>query len=392
MRKSSIAPSVIQTLFDSAANAADKGQAQWFTSLDWARALSLPLNEYRPVIADLTCGNGQLLGGCNASSQNGDGDAHATKPAKSIHLGCDLETPSPMPRSLSHHFVTADITRFYSKLRAVDWRCDLFVANPPWDLHWYREPLAGLLESECPAVREAFAAHDGRTSRDTIDSTIATLCIALDRSSSFTEGFLIGNESTLQRLLFAENAPHRALVAHLWAHLIIPGNICSPSTLNSQHSTGFHTGVIYFARGHDRGPQSTKSFAVGCSLLDVEGSLKELKRQRYTFRDGPEAASYLCTKNADTLWQAAREEHLREAGLSHQPEFNIWFDALAGVIRTHLNLFDTASGRVDNSAAAALHALNGRQPIQLVVQRSQRQALLDAVKAVRPPHRHGLAG
>jgi len=42
---------------------------------------------------------------------------------------------------------------------------------------------------------------------------------------------------------------------------------------------------------------------------------------------------------------------------------------------------------VDKAAAAALRGLNGRQPIQLVVQRSQRQALLDAVKGPcgRPP-------
>ena len=50
------------------------------------------------------------------------------------------------------------------------------------------------------------------------------------------------------------------------------------------------------------------------------------------------------------------------------------------VIRTHLNTFDTASGRVDKSAAAALHALNDRQPIQLVVQRNTRRALEDAIK------------
>ena len=42
---------------------------------------------------------------------------------------------------------------------------------------------------------------------------------------------------------------------------------------------------------------------------------------------------------------------------------------------------------MDKAAAAALRGLNGRQPIQLVVQRSQRQALLDAVKGPcgRPP-------
>ena len=47
-------------------------------------------------------------------------------------------------------------------------------------------------------------------------------------------------------------------------------------------------------------------------------------------------------------------------------------------------MFDTACGRVDKVHAAELHALNGRKPIQLVVQRSQRQALLEAVKPGSP--------
>jgi hypothetical protein len=89
-------------------------------------------------------------------------------------------------------------------------------------------------------------------------------------------------------------------------------------------------------------------------------------------------------ENTQELWLAAHEEHLRLNGLSERPPFNVWFDAQAGVIRTYLNLFDTASGRVDKAQAAALYALNGRQPIQLVVQRSQRQALLDAVKPASP--------
>jgi hypothetical protein len=150
MNKSSVVASAVQTLFDSAANAANKGQAQWFTPLDWARALALPLNDYRPVIADLTCGNGQLLAGASR---------------KSILLGCEIE-----PLHQDGHFVTGDITRFYPLLRSVNWKCDTFVLNPSWDLHWYREPLSKLAESECPAVREAFAAHDGRAESATLKS------------------------------------------------------------------------------------------------------------------------------------------------------------------------------------------------------------------------------
>jgi hypothetical protein len=286
--------------------------------------------------------------------------------------------------------MSADITRFHSLLGAVNWKCDCFVLNPPWDLHWYREPLVKLAESECPAVRDAFAAHDGRTSRGTIDSTIATLCIALDRSSSFGEGLLIGNEATLQRLLFAKDAPHRSLVEHVWAHIAIEGNICSDKAGPS--GTDFKTGVIWFARGHSQGPSFDQTLTrtnVTPDDKDLLGLARrvcaQLKKDRFSHRDGPCAARYLHTENCHELWQAAREEQLRLAGRSPLPEFNIWFDAQAGVIRTNLNRFDTASGRVDKAAAAALHALNDRQPIQLVVQRSQRQALLDAVGVAGRP-------
>jgi len=329
MRKSSIAPSATQTLFDSAANAADKGQAQWFTPVEWARVLSLPLNKYRPVIADLTCGNGQLLAAATIQID--------AKPRSG--LGCDLETPSPMPQLLSTTFVTADVTRFYPLLCAVDWKCDSFVLNPPWDLHWYREPLSKLAESECSAVREAFAVHDGRTSRDTIDSTVATLCMALDRSSSFGEGFLIGNESTLQRLLFAKDAPHKSLVEHIWAHIAIEGNICSDKV--GQSGPDFRTGIIWFARGHSRGTSFNQTLMRADIKHDDKNLLglvrrvcAELKSKRRTHRSGPEAASYLQTHNSQELWQAAREEQLRVDGRGVFSPFNIWFDSDAGIIRT----------------------------------------------------------
>ena len=384
MHKSSIAPSAIQTLFDSAANAASKGHAQWFTPVEWARVLSLPLNDYRPVITGLTCGNGQLLAGAVGGPEK----------QKTALLGCDIDSSA---LNGGPHTVSADVTRFYSLLCAVDWRADMFVLNPPWDLHWYREPLLKLAESECPAVREAFAAHDGRTSRDTIDSTIATLCLALDRSSVLGEGFLIGNEATLQRLLFAKDAPHRSLMEHIWAHIAVEGNICFEKAIRSdlwpsaRIGTDFKTGVIWFARGHAQGPlfnQSLTNADFKPDDKDLPGRVRRvcqrLKEDRISHRHGPHAAIYLHTKTTQELWQAAREEQLRVDGSGKLPPFNIWFDESTGVIRTYLNLFDSASGRVDKTAAAALHALNGRQPIQLVVQRSQRKALEDAVKPDSP--------
>ncbi|MDE2103518.1 MAG: DEAD/DEAH box helicase [Patescibacteria group bacterium] len=390
MLKSSISPAAVQTLFDSASNAEQKGQAAWFTPVEWARLLSIPLNDYRPVIADLTCGNGSLLRG-------------AKNQTEAALLGCDIA-----PEFNSKFTVAADLTRLYAKLRAVDWKSDCFVLNPPWDLHWYRgedssssssssSSLYLLAQSECPAVRDAFAAHDGRTPRECIDSTIATLGIALDRSSHHADILLIANNATLDRLIFGDKSPHRALAAHVWARLAIEGNLCADQRdAGPNYSKGdFMTGIVWLARGHDRGPQFTRTlrrdeFGVGKAFdadrlrEGVRTICEHLKRERYTLRDGSEAARYMKSDDIAELWLAAKEEHERELGLSKLPPFNIWYDHQAAVIRTHLNTFDTASGRVDKAAAAALHALNGRQPMQLVVLRSQRKALLDAVKPESP--------
>ena len=236
-RKSSIAPAALQAVLDASSNAAQKGQAQWHTPPEWSKVLALPLPEFRPDICDLTCGNGKFL-----QSVRLNNSGHL--------LGCEIEPPPQSkdsslkpkvnepgvpaldvrPKTLDSriHRTTADITSLFPLLKLVNFQCDLFVLNPPWDCHWYRDKLQQGFDLSIPAVISAFEAHDGRTARDTIDSTVATLCMALDLCSSYGEGLLIANEATLQRLLFEPGAPHRALTQHIWAHLVIEGNICQP--------------------------------------------------------------------------------------------------------------------------------------------------------------------
>jgi len=170
--KSSIAPNALQAVLDSARNAGAKGQAQWHTPFEWGRALALPLPDLRPNVTDLTCGNGSLL----------DAVKH-----DSYRLGCEIQ---PMPEDAVER-ITGDITEAYPLLKTVGFQTDLFALNFPWDLHFYRDKLALLAESRLPAVQSAFAAHDGRTSRDTIDSTVAGLCLALDLGThSAAQGFI----------------------------------------------------------------------------------------------------------------------------------------------------------------------------------------------------------
>lgn len=67
-QKTNIRPDILQQHLESAANAAQKGQAQYFTPVPWAEVLSLPLPNYRPVVVDLTCGNGQFRAGAAGPS------------------------------------------------------------------------------------------------------------------------------------------------------------------------------------------------------------------------------------------------------------------------------------------------------------------------------------
>ncbi len=61
MQKTSIHPEILQPVFESAANAADKGQSQFFTPLPFGRALARALPKIRPTIVDLNCGAGHRL-------------------------------------------------------------------------------------------------------------------------------------------------------------------------------------------------------------------------------------------------------------------------------------------------------------------------------------------
>ncbi len=392
MQKSQIHPAILQPFLDSASNAADKGQSQWFTPPDWGKVLSHALNDYRPVVVDLTCGDGSLLRAARQSRVQSP-ESKAT----SRLLGCDIQPAAG--------FVSADLCRFFPLLHAVDWKGDCFGLNPPWDLHWWRKILELLGESDCEAVKLAWRAHDPRLGRDTIDSTIATMMIALDRMSEHGEGFLIANEATLQRLLFA--GPHCALAQHVWAHLVIEGNPMTKEKAKcwgakEPGATPFQTGVIWFARGHvdgvDSGAEATVSTpplqdSTTPTLLSQAATFTAmLQAGRCSLRCGSQTRSYLHTEDTVALWQATAEEWKRislEAEVSRlksqgrtldsrlqTPDYNLWLSR--GCIATNLSLYDTASGRVDKAAADALHELTGAQPMKLVVMRESRRALQTA--------------
>jgi hypothetical protein len=61
MQKTHIAPEILQPFFESAANAAAKGQSAFYTPYPFGRQITGPLPAVRPTIVDLNCGAGHLL-------------------------------------------------------------------------------------------------------------------------------------------------------------------------------------------------------------------------------------------------------------------------------------------------------------------------------------------
>jgi hypothetical protein len=370
MQKTNINPEIFQQMLETAPNAGAKGQSQFFTPAEWGQVLALPLPRCRHAAVDLNCGAGHLL------------QATANKTTQHL-LGADIDPCRGAKAAVLAPWaklsrVTADVTRFYPLLAEVDWRADLWALNPPWDLHFWRANLTALAESDIPAVREAFAVHDGRTAAGTIDSTVAMLLIALDRCSYAGEGLLIGNNATLERLILAPGAPHGALAKHIWARVIIEGNPMTGIRDCSFQDT-FRTGVIYFASDHESGcriaPPIAKNLAETTVICGQVASLRGSKREGASVID-----SWQGCRDTVSLWTAVATEWQNQQERTRN-DYNLWLSE-DGEIRTNLSLFEERSmttgrsGRILKEQANQLYQLHGKRPMELVLQRSQRELLM----------------
>ena len=399
--RSTITPAALGAVLDSAANAAQKGQAQYSTPVAWAQALALPLPGYRPVLVDLTCARGDLLAGASApgtyhrlgcdiqaSAECGMRNAESSQssdPASASAVTPHSALRTPHSEGSALNFVHADLTQFAPLLAEVHWTADCFVLNFPWDLHWYRERLNFLATSDCSAVRLAFAAHDGRTSPDTIDSTIAGLCLALDRCSPYGEGFVIANHSTMQRLIFDPSAPHAALAAHIWLRVGLPVNPSFSYTGGEGRGEGAHplTDVLYFARNHRQGQLlAPMDFFVARAseaqlLSDVQKHLADLATRRVSYRLGATIRTFEGGHTDDTvsLWNAAAAEWRIRQGRANSGDrqWNLWLKP-DGTIGTWLTPFQEHQPVLKQSYAR-LHSLKGKRPMQLVLQVASRKEL-----------------
>lgn len=365
---SGINPECLQEVLDSARNASDKGQSQFYTPRDFGKACCLPLPEIRPCIVDLQCGRADLL--------------YAAANTSTRHLlGLDIDPVRSKKEegdTLSVSRITGDTTLVAPMLAEVGWSFDLGVFNPPFDLHWEKARLAYLLESYYPyELKQAMEVVDPRVGKDHIDSTIATLLIALDAFTQRGEGVLIANDATLQRLIFSVNSPYKMLRKFIWAHVSHNGN---PMTgiKDSQwdKENEFRTGVIWFAKDHHGVPyesntETYKEFVEECEAL---------RRDRQELRNGSQIR-YVESCHVDEcydMWDATKIEWNSLKGQGSKSEYNIWLDS-GGIIRTNLSLFQQRSKKTNKQEAVVLHSLAGQRVLQLVVQKAQRQELIKAI-------------
>jgi predicted RNA methylase len=356
---------IIQEVFESASNASQGGLSQYQTPPEFAKLCCIPLPDYRVNVTDLNAAAGNLL--FAASNQYTEhllaADIDPCRAAK--HEGV-----------ISLSRITGDLTKLFPLMQEVGFKSDFMVLNPPWTLSWHKERLAALGESELPAVKNAFHHSDPKLGKDLIDSTVATLAIALEHLSYRGEGYLIANDSTLERLIFGLDAPYRSLAMHVWARLRIQGNpMTGTKDCNFDHAGDFVTAVIYFAKSHIDGPQYSSQPAKGLLAFDQE--VQMMKGLRLQKRHGVSISSqYQAVTDAALLWEAIKEEWAVRQG--KKSAWNV-FLAEDGTIRTQLSVFDDSSKKTDKAAAERLFELNGQRPMQLVVQAAQRRLLVETV-------------
>ena len=357
MEKSNINPQIAQEFFASARNAADRGQSQFFTPVELATALATALPLHRPTIVDLNCGAAHLLHGAANKTTTALLGADID-PLRTAHVG---ESKASVSR------ITKDLTLLYPLLVDVGWRADLFALNPPWGLEWYLDRLGDLAQSECHAVREVHAAL--LAAGPHVDSTLATLLIALDRCTSIGEGLLIANHATVHRLIFAPGAVAAPLAKHIWAHLQIPGNpMTGRADSQWQEGEAFVTSVLYFATGHDYGPPEDPYRSRAPKLLPGTALVLPDRVDRH----GSQAYDHMAGYPSGKGWTAVRDHVLASAQAN--PDWHLWLRA--GVICTHLSDFEESSRKTNKSELARLYKLNGKAPMQLVLQRTERDELL----------------
>lgn len=338
-RKQSLHFDNLGDVLGAAKNAGKLGTQQFETPREMAEALMLPLTALRPVVCDLQCGHGALLG------------AAATKDTRHA-LGLDIDpTATALPRGWqpadgqtkpAGAVMHGDLNGIAPLLREVGWQADLLVLNPPFSLRW----------------------PDG-------ESTLVTWNLAHELLTTKGEGMMICNAATAQRLIAPTPEAQR-----IWLWVTLP---CFFPGVDA----GMEVAVLYFAADHrpDAGESwidfrlpSRDPAAAREALGQFAHSRKRLIRGGTIRRD------YEASTGTVRLWKAVADEwkRRREEQLGKRDGWNIRL-ATDGRLDVWLTPFQQFSGQVPRALAEELQSLHGKFPSALVVQKPSRLALERAV-------------
>lgn len=333
----------LQEALDSSPDVAKKGTGQFFTPMEYARLFALPLTPFRPVIYDPHCGRHALA----AAAQ--------LKHTRCL-LGTDLDRRS---QSSKVRTIIGDLGAIHPLMRQAECRFDLIVMNPPFGLRWNAPDIP--FKHRRPA-----RAIDGAVQMDSVQ---ASWLIALDRLSEFGEGMMIAPQPVVERLI--EPCP---TYSRVWAHVQIP-----------QFFTGVRDSrpmaVLYFANRHNNKGKPRKIEIPSPAVQVVSQSMRRLANQRRlwlgkTERVDMHSRDLMDFKTHERFETVRAEWEARQRG--NRPKFNLWLDR-RGRIQTYLSSFDEVSRKISRDLARSLHGLNGRRPVELVLTRTDRNALVHAI-------------
>jgi predicted RNA methylase len=352
----------LQEFLDSAANALEKGQQQFYTPRNLAEALCRPLPAMRrELVLDMNFGCGNLALGAAAT--------HA--------LGLDIDhrvTRSLVPpENAKWSVMPADVTHWFPIAAEIGFTAPFILLNPPFSLKWHAPRFADALRnSDIPAISAAAA-----TFGDHADSTLASFLMALHMLPYNGEGFMVCDAGTARRFFgdpekSHSDARHPGLSGYIWMWLEIPGAI-----YENQH-TKFDTAVLYFSRSHANHRQDPLFLrSPSHDALAVERTI--MCPEAFNAHRGSRIRhEHECRRN-DTLEKfsgIAAEYAVRHQG--ERPAWNIRLHK--GEIRTYLTPFQRTSKKLDRNLIQKLATLDGHTPMSLCVTATSRTALREAVQ------------
>lgn len=356
-----INPGNIQHFADSAANAIQLGQRQFFTPPDLAAALFTPLKNTACTIAtDLMAGSGHLL----------------TASKRKHLIGIDVDERST---SIGKHVYQADVTRYFSLAHNAGLDHDMLLLNPPFSLQWYLDRLSPLASASSRGVKQAY--QDALSKGKTIDSTLGTFLIALELLSYQGEGYMICNADTARRLIGDPSADKATeLLLNVWCWLDIPN-----ATYENQQSK-FPTAVLYFSASHGMSvPADRKPLHLIAPSADpqtVENTLQTaLSARPFAYCGRPIRYDYNAQQwdQFKNLWNAVRTEY-HQLYHGDPPAYNLSLRP-DGTIRTHLDPYRKAAYHHNRDLLIAFREMEGESPTSLVVQQASRSALKHAIQS-----------